>query len=243
MLQHWYVKLLPLILLLPEEIEVNIEKPERNREFMVFAFYGKNSLGRLHNGFSLELQVDARDVKNGHYKAYLLPDRRSIFVLLPALPASFSVDHNLVAKKELAISKYCDQVQESRDVSRNAAVDSEDRVNKHIVLKFPGYIELSNSIYSPSSNSDGLIDMTIVPYVASMALGNAKYETLICRLVWKLHIIEAHERIREQKHPERTYEDDLVKALNAMQTSSSSSQQNEETTTTANRGTNNDNVD
>jgi hypothetical protein len=231
------------MLLLPEEIEVNVEKPERNREFMIFAFFGKNSSGKLHNGFTLELQVDPRDVKNGHYQAYLLPDKRHIFVLLPALPASFSVDYSLVVKKETDIRKYCDQVQESRDVSRNAALDSEDRVNKHVVLKFPGYIELSNSIYSPSLSADGQINMTVVPYFAPIVLGNSTYQTLICRLVWKLHIVEAHERIRELQLRESTYEDDLVSALNAMQTSTTTSRNVESATSTASRGTTNDNID
>ncbi|KAI2503347.1 hypothetical protein MHU86_11067 [Fragilaria crotonensis] len=82
-----------------------------------------------------------------------------------------------------------------------------------MVLMFPGYMELSNAIYSPTT-ADGKIRMVPVPYEGSVTLGGTEYPTLLCRVVWKVHIVEATDRVVEREHlNEGTYEDELVQAL------------------------------
>ncbi|KAI2493064.1 hypothetical protein MHU86_21478 [Fragilaria crotonensis] len=193
------------------EIEVDIESPERNREAQVFHFTGRRTNGKLHNGFTIEMCVDPRDYTNHHYQAYLLPDKHRIFIKVPSQCASFTLDHALVSGRERA--NFCDRVQESRDVARHAIQDSDKRVYKHMVLMFPGYMELSNAIYSPTT-ADGKIRMVPVPYEGSVTLGGTEYPTLLCRVVWKVHIVEATDRVVEREHlNEGTYEDELVQAL------------------------------
>ncbi len=163
----------------------------------------------MHNGFSIEINVDIRDVKNQQYHAFLLPDKHRVLIKMPAQCATFTLDYNVVAQKE---KQKCEKVVEARNVSRHAIQDSPDRVWKNVILSFPGYMELSNLIYSPNA-SDGGIKMTFVPYAHKVSLSNKEYSALFCRVMWKLHLVEAAERIVEKQGIESNYEDELAKAL------------------------------
>lgn len=195
------------------EIEVNIDRPEKNREVQVFNFMGVKTDGKFHNGYAIEMNVDVRDVKKGLYRAYLLPDNHHVFIKAPGLCASYRDDHKILADKEKLRSRFCEKLQDARDVSRHAIQDSEERTSKNIVLSFPGYMTLSNLIYSPGA-TDGLIKMKSEPYENTVILGEKEYETMHCRVVWKLHLVEAAERVFDKQEEKFTDEDELVNALN-----------------------------
>jgi hypothetical protein len=142
------------------EIDVDIEHPERNRELNIFHFTGKKESGKLHNGFAIEMEVDPRDVKDGRYAAYLLPNCHQVFLKVPGQTSTYRIDHHLVATIEQA--NHCSRIQEARDVSRNAIEKDETRMCKHILLKFPSNMELSNAIYSTNPR-DSQMKITIVP--------------------------------------------------------------------------------
>ena len=72
---------------------------------------------------------------------------------------------------------------------------------------------LSNLIYSPGA-TDGLIKMKSEPYENTVILGEKEYETMHCRVVWKLHLVEAAERVFDKQEEKFTDEDELVNALN-----------------------------
>lgn len=159
------------------------------------------------------MNVDVRDVKKGLYRAYLLPDNHHVFIKAPGLCASYRDDHKILADKEKLRSRFCEKLQDARDVSRHAIQDSEERTSKNIVLSFPGYMTLSNLIYSPGA-TDGLIKMKSEPYENTVILGEKEYETMHCRVVWKLHLVEAAERVFDKQEEKFTDEDELVNALN-----------------------------
>ena len=81
------------LLQLQVEIEVDLSFPERNREVFVFYYSGKKHQGKLHDGFSIKLVADVRDVTKVFYKAFLLPNRTDVFIQFPAQSASFALDH------------------------------------------------------------------------------------------------------------------------------------------------------
>jgi hypothetical protein len=179
------------------DIEAHLDYPERNREVNVFLFSAKKHEGKLHDGVSIELLADIRGVTKGLYKAFLLPNGRGVFLKFPGQVASYLQDHRLVKESEEKGKDHCDRLQQTRDLTRNAIQQSESRSAKNIVLKFPGYFTLSNAIYSPRSK-DGEI-------------------TLSCRIGWRLHLVDADERIVDDiDDGESNYEDDLVKRLKGM---------------------------
>jgi hypothetical protein len=103
---------------------------------------------------------------------------------------------------------HCDRVQLVRDVTRNAIKKDEDRVAKHVLLKFPGYMELSNSIYSPESK-DGKVGLHMVPYPYTFR----QIDMMKARVVWMLHIIEEHERIVEVQAETGNSQADVLDSL------------------------------
>ncbi len=180
----------------------------------IFHFTGKKENGKLHNGFSIELEVDPRDLKDGQYAAYLLPNCHQVFVKVPGQTSGYRSDHQIVAKSEQA--NHCSRIQEARDISRHAVQKDESRTCKHILLKFPSHMELSNSIYSLDPR-DSQIKMSIVPYPISFDFSQKTYHLLKCRVVWKVHLVEEEERVVEEMHEKhRTTADDLAEALKGM---------------------------
>jgi hypothetical protein len=198
------------------EIKANVRHPEGNRELTIFNFIGKKKQGKLHNGFSIEMEVDIVDVKQGLYSAFLLPNRRGhVFFKVPGQTAMYRIDHPLIKASEKTM--HCERIQEARDISRNAIQNDEARASKHILLKFPGQeMELSNSIYTPDSQDDK-IKMIVAPYQSKVTIGATEYQTMKCRVIWKVHVIENEERVVEdQQAPPRTAQDDLEAALQGM---------------------------
>jgi hypothetical protein len=120
------------------EIKVDLSFPERNRKVFVFSFSGKKHQRKLHDGFSIELVADVRDVTKGLYIASLLPNRANVFIQFAAQSASFVLDHRLVSEKEEIHA--CDKVQEAREIIWNAIQNSEKWKLKNIILKFPWYM-------------------------------------------------------------------------------------------------------
>ena len=195
------------------EIVVDLAHAERNREVFVFVFSGKKHEGKLHNGVSIELLADPRDVRKGLYKAFLMPNNCDVFLQCPSQPAAFTLDHPLMSASDRAREVFCDRVQEGRDIARNAIQQTAARTTKNILLKFPAYLRLSNAIYSPSLK-DGEIKLISTSYFHDTELGSKTYANIVnAKIAWRLHVVDATERIVEDEEDEDTYEDDLVRGL------------------------------
>jgi hypothetical protein len=79
----------------------------------------------------------------------------------------------------------------------NAIEKDESRMCKHILLKFPADMELSNSIYSTDPRNSQM-KMTIVPYPIKFNIDGGEFQLLKCRVLWKVHLVEEEERIVEE---------------------------------------------
>lgn len=60
--------------------------------------------------------------------------------------------------------------------------------------------------------------MMAVPYKLPVTLGSTPYLNLMCRVTWRIHLVEAVERVVEEDEEEGTIEDELVRALEGMNT-------------------------
>jgi hypothetical protein len=154
-----------------------------------------------------------RDVQLDRYQAFLLPNNHQVLIKMPAQCASFCLDHSDVTRNEKFLKWHCEKAQESRDVCRHAIeADNPDRGYRNLILNFPGYMQLSNAIYSPDE-SDGGIFLTMTPYTGSTALAGKIYPTLHGRITWKLHLVEAGQRIVEKQTVKSNVDDILAKCL------------------------------
>jgi hypothetical protein len=86
-----------------------------------------------------------------------------------------------------------------------------------MILKFPEYMELSNTIYTPDSK-DAEIKMHMVPYPIDISFAGTNFRLLKCRVVWKVHLVEEEARVVEEQDAARgrTAEDDLLDAFRGM---------------------------
>lgn len=141
------------------------------------------------------MEVDPRDANQDAYRAYLI-NHNSVFIVAPGQSSSFRWDSASVVQNEGATS--CPRIQEVMAVARNAILRDGKRLNKHILLKFPGYMELSNTIYSPKSQN-GKIKATIIPYgrKSQLVKDGPMFNILLCRIAWKVHIVDAVQVVEE----------------------------------------------
>ena len=174
-------------------IVVDIIHPERNREVVVFHFKDKVDKGILHNGFSVEIELDFRDFMQGACSAQLISGSE-IMIKVPGQTANYAHDFALVADAEAKANRKCENLHQARSVTRNAIKEDQDRSVKHIILSFPTDMALANTIYSPDLPT-GMIKMDIVTTAAQIPLPNgATFDYHIHRAVWKVHIMEEVDR-------------------------------------------------
>ena len=76
---------------------------------------------------------------------------------------------------------------------------------------------LSNVIYSPKM-SDGEVKLVSLTYLQDVKLGGEDYKSLMCRISWRLSLVEAADRTVDEKTDDKTYEDELVDDLKGLST-------------------------
>jgi hypothetical protein len=196
------------------EIEVDIDRPERNREVFILKFHDKNHDGKLYSGFSIQMPADTRDAKDGLFKAFLVGNGQPyVFIQAPGLHATFRRDFATFQNVEKV---KCDRIQEALNLNRNDVAKDGKRISQHYLLKFPAYLQLSNTIYSPNSRG-GKIKGDSTPYPISFSIGAHVKTSLLSRVVWKVHVVEAVERfVGDRKEEEQTDEDEMAQLLSGM---------------------------
>jgi hypothetical protein len=110
-----------------------------------------------------------------------------------------SIDHAFLYKSK-ALSElmrkfkvYCPHTQESYDIARNKILKTKSRQTKHLLLRFPKEVQLSNTHYSPKS-TDGEIKNEFVSFVSKFQLDGDNYKTTVARVSWKVSIVEVEKR-------------------------------------------------
>jgi hypothetical protein len=194
-------------------INADMEHPEKNCEANVYLFTGHNHQDKLYRGVAVELDMDPRDVNEETLCAYLMPNRKHLFVKMPAQEAATRLDYEKIEDVEDSLFDHCKRLQEARDVSRNAIAADVDRASKHLLIKFPQSLELSNMIFSPESGSDGLVNMRVRIYDVEY-LGIPLVRS---RIVWKMHVVDEQVRVvREQVPAGKSAADRVADAMKGM---------------------------
>lgn len=157
----------------------------------------------LRNSFSIQMTVDPRDAYAEElYQAYLLQGPNPyILIKVPGQNSSFRLDHAFVGARGGPLS--CPRVQEAVDLNCNAVERDGKRVSKHILLNFPSYMTLSNDIYSPGTTCGKINDkVTLYSLKTVLRPGGNKITMLMCRLAWKVNIVERTVRQVEVTKPQ-----------------------------------------
>jgi hypothetical protein len=196
----------------PDIIEVNVTRPERNREVKVFHFDSVNIDGMLHDVYEIAVYGDMEDVLADKYKAWFR-GRNEVLVRVPSMEVFFldSAGFDQHMKKA---NVHFDRSQESHDVARNRILKDERSQTRRLLLRFPEDEELSNAVFSPKS-SDGEIELEVVPFKREFSIGPVnKFTTSGARVSWKIAVIGTE--ARETKAPGNKGATKLMEKLSSM---------------------------
>jgi hypothetical protein len=185
-------------------IDVNVTRPERNREVKVFHLNSVNIDGALHDGYEIAVYGDMRDVGADKYKAWFR-GRNEVLVQVPLMEVVFLHDPVCFIN--------CARTQESHDVARSRILKDERSQTRRLLLRFPENLELTNSVFSPKS-LDGEIELEVVPFKSDFSIGAKKFTTTGARVSWKIAVIGAEKR--ETKAPGNKGETKLLEKLTSM---------------------------
>ena len=166
-------------------IQVNIWRPERNQEVLVFEVKDIPGVGvnsdTVYHGYNIFLPMDIRftldDVKSNHYTACVIADHQ-VLVTLPGWPYSFLHCRGDMKLKKNLVNSMDDACHDYKD---NKAA----RLLKHIVLKFPkGHVLSSKDIYAKATDDEKLcMELVSIPgkHLALPTLDNTRHYAL-----WKV---------------------------------------------------------
>jgi hypothetical protein len=208
----------------PEIIDVNIERPECNREVTVFHLNSVDIDGALYDGYEITVDGDMRDVIADKYKAWLR-SHNEVVVQIPSIGTVFLNNAAFFNERMKEAKVHCARTQESHDVARNKILKDEKRQTKRLLLRFPSDKELSNTVYSPKSLG-GEIELQVVPIKTEFIIdaGDAsdttrkhKFMTTIARVSWKIAVIG--KETRETKPSGNKGAAKLLEQLSSMQIS------------------------
>jgi hypothetical protein len=175
-------------------IDVDIFRPERNREVKVFGITDVDHGGILHNGFLVSVDGDMRDVISDCYKARLVGPNEML-IELPSMSHSFYYDvasHNEVLK---SFGGLCPRMEVAQGVVRNKLLDIKTLQKKYLLLRFPEDVVLSNQHYSPKSEN-GEIACNIIPLAITFRVQQDAPDMMVSTTTvqWKVSIEEAEQR-------------------------------------------------
>jgi hypothetical protein len=147
-------------------IEVNIRRPEKNREVLVFDVKDIPGVthGTVFSGYYIFLPMDIRftldDYSQNHYTARVCADHQ-VLITLPAWPYSLLYNRD-------QMSHLGNNVLDSMDEARHDYNDNTPaRMLKHIVLEFPtGHVLSSKEIFERATEDEKLaLEIVPVAYV------------------------------------------------------------------------------
>jgi hypothetical protein len=179
----------------PDIIDVNITRPECNREVTVFHINSVDIDGALHDGYEIGVDGDMRDVVEDKYKAWLR-NYNEVMVQVPSMGYVFLRDPVVFKHHVKVANALCTRTQGSHDVARNRILKDERSQTKRLLLRFPPEVELLNTVYF-SISFNGEIELEVVPIRSKFSLGNddsRRYTTTIARVNWKISVIRAETR-------------------------------------------------
>jgi hypothetical protein len=135
---------------------------------------------------------------------------------MPSMSFAFLHEFEMLIKKQEAHDTHCPCTQESHDVARNKILKDKRYQTKHLLLRFPQGMDLSNNVYSPQL-SDGEIEIETLPFKSEFEAGGYKVTTVTAQISWKISIVEEEKRVVKSKTDSNKAAAKLVERLSGME--------------------------
>lgn len=176
-------------------VDVDINRPERNREVMVVGFTNVEESGVLHDGFDIFLEGNMQDFVCDRYKARHIGDN-GILIEMPAATTSYLENFGQFFKHQKHNGSICERQQEGHAIARNAILGDKQRKIKRILLCFPSHIVLSRHYLSkdPWSTSEEL-NCDLVRFDDTFSIMDKECPNWVCVVMWKVAVHEDERRI------------------------------------------------
>jgi hypothetical protein len=179
-----------LLIIFSDEIVVNTEYPERNREVMISHYPDADTkIGTVVNAYKIAInQADCKDVEMDYIEAYQVSENQILIQMASCdrafLQGSFPV--------------VCAAVEKAHKVTRNGCMDEEgDRGNfKYMLLTFPNHQELDPKPFMDpttidAENYDGDMELEGAPFKVSGTIAGSNVTNEYTRVYWTVGIKEA----------------------------------------------------
>jgi hypothetical protein len=145
-------------------IAVNIDKPEANREALVFPLKDMVGMkkGASYYGYYIMMPMDVRYIMDNenveHYKARLFGNNK-ILLTVPAW------DYSHLYNREEIFDQVAMNVTDAMDDARHGFEENKaTRQWKNLLLEFPGGHVLSSKLIYEDAGDDEELELEIVPY-------------------------------------------------------------------------------
>jgi hypothetical protein len=145
-------------------INVNINRPEANREALVFPLKEIQGVkkGTSYYGYFIMVPMDVRFILDDqtieHYKAWLYANHQ-VLLTMP------SWDYSPLYNRDEIVKKVDQNVTDAMDNARHAFEDNKaSRRWKHLLLEFPAGHELSSKLIYDEAGDDEELALELVPF-------------------------------------------------------------------------------
>lgn len=122
------------------KFDVDLSKPTDHGNILVSAIGRTKVNGYYRDGLQFEIpNVKRRDIEEGHYAAWIIPNSTSILFQMPTMPDSMKADRDERMKCETKLGVYNEEAAGGREVLKNNIIDNFP--NKYQVLNLPAYAD------------------------------------------------------------------------------------------------------
>lgn len=126
-------------------IDVDIEYPERNGEFLVVSVpnIDYEEKGILHDAYNI-IYKGGRifEYFKDEYSAELVSESEILFTL-PSTPSGYLHEFEQVWERQKQTDDFIPEMKQAHNLLRNAIASDPDRATKQVVLRFPSHVRLT----------------------------------------------------------------------------------------------------
>lgn len=174
-----------------DEIVVNTDFPERNREVRIIPFSDVEVNGVLHGGFEISMDADIHDYLEDHYSAQIVTESQ-ILLSIPSVPYTYLHKYDKFFSVVDSFALDCPRTQIGHNVVRNAIKEDSTRATKYLLLSFPPGTVFDTRHYVDGTGT--LLDATLIPFKIDFEHSGRTHNRTRDVVYWKVATKEAKER-------------------------------------------------
>jgi hypothetical protein len=194
-----------------DEIIVNTEEPERNREVIVTTFPVLKKKGVLYRGYEIILVGDARDFVADRYKATVFDDH-TVHIEMPALLHFYLHGSSFFRSLSVEADNFCEPSEDKHDVLHNSIVDILNKNN--LLLRFPNTDCLQADGFNDESSSNRYV-LENIGYLVKEPynIGSSPVGFIGFVIRWKVGIVDDSLRTVYKSQPVESLKSKLFKGI------------------------------